>query len=87
VYDITRKETFVHVKNWLDEVKMNGNPHMEILLVGNKNDLEEERVVSYEEGEKIAKENGLKFIEINSKEYGKVESAFKKVSEAILHKV
>jgi len=27
---------------------------MEILLVGNKNDLEEERVVSYEEGSALA---------------------------------
>lgn len=35
---------------------------MEILLVANKNDLEEERVVSYEEGQKMAKENGLNFI-------------------------
>lgn len=35
---------------------------MQILLVGNKNDLVEERVVSKEEGEKIAKENGLNFI-------------------------
>lgn len=43
--------------------------------------------MSYEEGEKIARENGLNFIEINSKEYGKVESAFKKVSEGILNKV
>ena len=51
---------------------MNGNPHMEILLVGNKNDLEEERVVTYEEGEELAKECGLKFIEINSKDYNKV---------------
>lgn len=40
VYDITRRDTFTHVKNWLEEVKVNGNPHMEILLVGNKNDLE-----------------------------------------------
>lgn len=45
---------------------------MEILLVGNKNDLEEERVVSFEEGQTMAEENGLKFIEINSKDYGKV---------------
>ena len=72
VYDITRKDTFLHVKNWLEEVKANGNPHMEILLVGNKNDLEEERVVSYEEGEKMAKNHGLNFIEINSKDYHKV---------------
>ena len=48
MYDITRRETFAHVKNWLEEVKANGNPHMEILLVANKNDLEEERVVTYE---------------------------------------
>lgn len=39
VYDITRKDTFTHIKNWLEEVKANGNPYMEILLVGNKNDL------------------------------------------------
>jgi exonuclease VII small subunit len=35
----------------------------------------------------MALENGLTFIEINAKDYGKVESAFKKVSEAILNKV
>jgi len=45
---------------------------MEILLLANKNDLEQERVVSYEEGEKMASENGLIFIEINSKNYSKV---------------
>lgn len=60
---------------------------MEILLVGNKNDLEEERVVSYEEGDKMALENGLIFIEINAKDYGKVEEAFKKVTSSILAKV
>ena len=36
------------LKNWLNEVKMNGNPHLEVLLVGNKNDLEEERAVTFE---------------------------------------
>ena len=60
---------------------------MEILLVGNKNDLEEDRVVSYEEGEKMALENQLTFIEINAFDYGKVEAAFKKVAESILKKV
>lgn len=68
----SRRDTFNHVKNWLEEVKNNGNPHMEILLVGNKNDLEEERAVTYEEGEKMALENGITFIEINSKEYVRV---------------
>jgi Ras-related protein Rab-2A len=48
VYDITHKETFEHLREWIEEVRSNGNPYMEILLVGNKNDLEDERVVSYE---------------------------------------
>lgn len=39
VYDITRRDTFDHLKGWLDEVKTNGNPFMEVLLVGNKTDL------------------------------------------------
>lgn len=60
---------------------------MEILLVGNKNDLESERVITFEQGEKVAKENGLSFIEINAKDYPKVESAFKKVAEGILDKL
>ena len=60
---------------------------MEILLVGNKNDLEEQRVISYEEGQKMAQENGISFIEINSKDYQKVQEAFKKIASSILIKV
>ena len=56
-------------------------------MVGNKNDLEEERVISYEEGEKMAQENGISFIEINSKDYQTVEEAFKKIASSILTKV
>lgn len=36
--------------------------------------------MTYEQGEQVAKENGLNFIEINAKDYFKVESAFKKVA-------
>lgn len=62
VYDITRyfgnyfrKETFSHLKEWLEEVKSNGNASMQVLLVGNKTDLESERQVSTEEGRAFAK--------------------------------
>ena len=37
-----RRETFEHLGEWLDEVRENGNPNMEILLVGNKIDKESE---------------------------------------------
>lgn len=66
---------------------MNGNPYMEIVLVANKNDLQDQRVVTAEEGLALATECGLKFVEINAKDYGKVEQAFKMVGEAILGKI
>ena len=34
----------------------------------------------------MAQENGITFIEINSKEYVRVEAAFKKITESILNK-
>lgn len=40
--------------------------------MGNKNDLESERAVAFEEGDKLAKDNGLNFVEINAKDYFKV---------------
>jgi hypothetical protein len=44
-------------------------------------------VVSYTEGETIAKENSLNFVETNCKEYHKVEIAFQKVAEGILDRI
>ena len=60
---------------------------MEILLIGNKTDLEEERQVSYEEGKKFAEKQGLNFLEISAKEYKKVEKAFNTLAENILKKM
>ena len=77
----------MNLKKWLNEVRSNGNPYLQILLLGNKNDLEEERAVSYGEGLELAEENGLEFMEINSREYDRVEVAFRKISEVILEKI
>jgi Ras-related protein Rab-2A len=72
IYDITRRETFEHLQEWMEEVKVNGNEAMEVLLIGNKTDLESEREVSSEEGKKFAEKEGLKFLEITATEYKKV---------------
>jgi small GTP-binding protein len=40
VYDITRRETFLHVTKWLEEVKANSSKNIVIILIGNKKDLE-----------------------------------------------
>jgi len=57
-----RRETYEHLQEWLEEVKANGNASMQVILIGNKIDLEKERQVSTEEGRNFAKKEGLKFL-------------------------
>jgi Ras-related protein Rab-6A len=52
VYAIDNKESFIHVENWLNDLKSQANEDVRIFLVGNKSDLEDERKVTKEEGEK-----------------------------------
>ena len=87
VYDITRKDTFVHVTKWLEEVKSNSSKNITIILIGNKKDLEDKRQVSYEEGEAFAKENGLMFLETSAKTAYNVVESFNLSAQCILNNI
>ncbi|EFO63819.1 Rab2a [Giardia lamblia P15] len=87
VYDITRRASFEHVANWLEECRTYGGDKTTILLVGNKTDRESSRMVTYDEGEKFAKENNLFFIETSAKTNSNVEEAFMIIAKAVLDKV
>ncbi|KAA8894962.1 P-loop containing nucleoside triphosphate hydrolase protein [Sphaerosporella brunnea] len=79
VYDITRRETFDHVKTWLEELRGAADKDISIILVGNKCDLAEEgkRAVTKEEAQEWARENGLKAaVETSAKTGEAVEQAF-----------
>lgn len=58
VYDITRKDSFENVKEWIRECRTHGAPDMVIILVGNKLDLEKEYYISIETGGKSAEQTG-----------------------------
>ena len=73
VYDITRRETFAHLKSWLDDVSMHGNDLIKTCVVANKSDMESKRVISKEEGEQFAKSNGLLYCEVSAKSGKNVE--------------
>ena len=75
-YDITDKQSFRDVENWLAEVEKHANEKVNKLLVGNKCDLENQRQVSYEEGKAYADQLGIKFIETSAKNSVNVDNAF-----------
>lgn len=54
VYDCTRRDTFENINKWVPELKQSGDKDVTIILVGNKIDLESERQVSTEDGQKKA---------------------------------
>ena len=66
VYDITNRLSFEEIRNWHEEVKKN-EPKAACLLLGNKKDCEEKRVVQYEEGEEMARSFGMSFAEVSAK--------------------
>jgi len=85
IYDITNRESFDNLKNWLKEVNLYATYTDTVkLLVGNKIDLEAKRQVSEEAGEQFASENGMLFIEASAKTRTGVEQAFDEVAHQIM---
>jgi Ras-related protein Rab-1A len=76
VYDITDRQSFKDIENWLAEVERHANENVVKLLVGNKCDLESARQVSTEEGKEFAESLGIKFLETSAKETTNVDKAF-----------
>lgn len=60
---------------------------MTIMLIGNKCDLDARRQVSFEEGDRFAKENGLIFTETSAKTAFNVEEAFLQTSQMIYENI
>ena len=66
VYDVTDQKSFQNVTTWVECVDKFAKSNVLRILVGNKTDLEDKRVISTEEGKKLAESNGLKFYEISA---------------------
>ena len=68
VYSIDNSESFKNLESWLHEVKTQGTPNVKIFLIGNKKDLEEKRVISFEQAKDFNKEHELNmFFETSAK--------------------
>ncbi|XP_019399738.1 PREDICTED: EF-hand calcium-binding domain-containing protein 4B [Crocodylus porosus] len=66
MYDITAKDTFISVKQWLVSIEEAAGENIPILLLGNKTDNEKEREVPNGLGEHLAKDYNLIFYECSA---------------------
>ena len=84
VYDVTEKDSFNNLNYWLMEIEKNANKNVIKVLIGNKTDLEDKRVISYNQGKEFADMHGLKFVETSVKKNKNVREAFEILGREIM---
>ncbi|KAI1825113.1 P-loop containing nucleoside triphosphate hydrolase protein [Xylaria intraflava] len=102
VFDITRRASFVHAKDWLNDLRTIAEPDIVVILVGNKLDCvqseltsgedasqnSDRREVTYAEAQDWARQNGvLQYVETSAKSGENVEAAFMRVAERIFENI
>ena len=98
VFDITRRATFLHATDWLNDLRQIAEPDIVVVLVGNKLDevtpggsgsgSEDRREVAAAEARDWARRNGvLAYVETSAKSGENVEAAFAGVAERIFENI
>ncbi len=76
VYDITNKDSFDNINNWIDLAFQNNQNSVVNFLIGNKSDLENDRKISIEEGKNFAEEKKFIFLETSAKDNININKVF-----------
>ena len=78
VYDITSRNSFNSVQSWIDDCTKQTPKSILLLLIGNKNDLNDKREVQYEEGAEFAKKRNMIFLETSAKTGNNIDNIFER---------
>ena len=76
VFDVTKRSTFEHLRQWTSEVFLYAAPGVVMAIIANKIDLDDVRQVSRIEAESFATELGALYFETSAKEASGVDDAF-----------
>jgi GTPase KRas len=77
VYSVIDKKTFEETKEFYEQIlRVKDQDSFPMVLVGNKSDLESERVVTYDEGKLYAKSLGINFLESSARKRKNVDDSF-----------
>ena len=84
IYDITNRDSFKNLENWLSEIEENANKNVLKFLIGNKCDLENDREIQTKEGQDFANRNGMQFMETSAKEDKNINEAFEALAKLMM---
>ena len=86
VFDLTSRISFESVSEWIQNYYNYSNPNSEknVVLIGNKGDLKENREISDEEINKFAINNNIKYFETSAKNGNNIEECFYYIAEKLM---
>jgi small GTP-binding protein len=84
VYDVSNRESFDNIDFWISKLKeLSGE--IPFIIIGNKIDKKDERLVSLEEAKEKADSHGVKYMETSAKSNENIDKAFESLSVQILN--
>ncbi|XP_056262189.1 ras-related protein Rab-26-like [Pseudoliparis swirei] len=86
LYDVTNKTSFDNIQAWLTEIHEYAQQDVVLMLLGNKADATHEQVIKREDGERLAKEFGVPFMETSARSGLNIELAFTAVAKELKHR-
>lgn len=85
VFDITNRDSFNNIKNWLDEINKNLPDYTTKILIGNKLDIEDKRNISKEEAILFSKQNRfINYFETSAKKNINIEQIFLTIANNVI---
>ncbi|XP_069088776.1 ras-related protein Rab-3B [Pleurodeles waltl] len=87
MYDITNEESFTSVQDWATQIKTYSWDNAQVILVGNKCDMDDERVISPDKGKHLADQLGFDFFEASAKDNIHVRQVFERLVDIICEKM
>ncbi|KAF8473116.1 ATP synthase regulation protein NCA2-domain-containing protein [Kalaharituber pfeilii] len=87
VYDVTDERSFNNIRTWFSNVEQHATEGVNKILIGNKCDWEEKRAVTTAQGQQLADELGIPFLEVSAKTNINVEKAFYSLASDIKKRI
>jgi len=83
VYDVTDEKSFGNIRNWIRNIEQHATESVNKMLIGNKCDMVDKKVIETERGQALAEEYSIKFMETSAKNSINVDQAFINLAQDI----
>ncbi|XP_044294940.1 ras-related protein Rab-27A isoform X2 [Varanus komodoensis] len=88
LFDLTNEQSFVNVRNWMSQLQTHAYCESpDVVLCGNKSDLEEHRVVKEEDAKELAEKHGFPYFETSAANGANVSKAVETLLDLIMKRM